>query len=140
MGNTILLKLFGNSISKGGILALCEFIRASKDAEPLQELHLSHNDICDDAALELLKTFKEHRPQYPPRRAIEKGSKPVPVPVWVQLNSNKIAEPKAVLQMARDEGVTICEAWDRRACGTGRCCVRGSCPLVHLYSFLRQSS
>jgi len=136
--NPVMLKLFGNCISKGGVLAICEFIRASKDAEPLYELHLSHNEICDEVALELLKTIHEHRPQYPPRRVVDKSGKLVPVPVWVQMNQNKVLNPKLVLQEAKDGGVTICEAWDRNACSTGWCCSRGNCPLVHMYSFHKQ--
>merc|ERR1712187_290242 len=133
--NAVLLKLFGNSISQGGVLAICEFIRTNQRAASVQELHLSHNDVDDDAALELLRTLNSQRPRYPPERMNEKTGEKTPVPVWLQLNRNKIRDPQKVLRNARAEGVTVCEAWDRQACGTNRCCNRGVCPLVHLYNF-----
>merc|ERR1712048_687904 len=133
--NAVLLKLFGNSISQGGVLAICEFIRTNQRAASVQELHLSHNEVDDDAALELLRTLNSQRPRYPPERVNEKTGEKVPVPVWLQLNRNKIRDPQKVLRNARAEGVTVCEAWDGSVCGTNRCCNRGVCPLVHLYNF-----
>jgi len=138
--NTVQLKLFGNGISQGGVLAICEFLRTSpRSAGALQELHLSHNEVDDDAALELLRTINTQRPKYPPHRLNEKSGESVPVPLWLQLNRNKIRDPQKVLKTARNEGVTVCEAWDRQACGTNRCCSRGACPLVHLYNFGAQA-
>merc|ERR1712032_874206 len=55
-------------------------------------------------------------------------------PVWLRLNHNRIRDPEHVRKTAEAEGITICTAWDRQACGTSKCC-RRECPLVHLYSF-----
>mmetsp|Transcript_14448 Transcript_14448/g.31673 ORF Transcript_14448/g.31673 Transcript_14448/m.31673 type:complete len:1036 (-) Transcript_14448:79-3186(-) len=135
--HTALLKLFANNISQGGILALCEFIRMNERAEALHELHLSHNKIDDESALELLRTLNSQRPRYPPRRTTE-ASGPSVAPVWLRLNHNRIRDPDAVRRAAEVEEITICSAWDRNACGTSKCCKR-ECPLVHLYSFSVQA-
>jgi len=129
-----LLKLFANNISQGGVLAICEFIRTNLRAEALQELHLSHNDIDDESVLELVRTLNSQKPRYPPRRPQEGTGEMVLAPVWLRLNHNRIREPDAVRRSAEGEGITICTAWDRQACGTSRCC-RRDCPLIHLYSF-----
>merc|ERR1712061_271122 len=90
--HTALLKLFGNNISQGGVLAICEFIRMNEQAEPLQELHLSHNEIDDESALELLRTLHSQKPRYPPRRVCDGSGEPIAVPVWLRLNNNRIRE------------------------------------------------
>lgn len=131
--HTALLKLFGNLISQEGVLAICEFIRANHQAEPLQELHLSHNEIDDDCALELLQTLHSQRPRYPPRRSQE-GDGTGLAPVWLRLNHNRIRDPDQVKRAAESSGITLCAAFDRSACGTSRC-YRRECPLVHLYAF-----
>jgi len=136
--HTALLKLFANHISQGGVLAICEFIRMNERAEALQELHLSHNEIDDDSALELLRTLNFQRPRYPPRRSCEGTGEPLLAPVWLRLNHNRIRDPDNVRRAAEAEGITICTAWDRQACGTSKCC-RRECPLVHLYSFSVQA-
>eukprot|EP00929_Paragymnodinium_shiwhaense_P032719 TRINITY_DN18101_c0_g1_i2.p1 TRINITY_DN18101_c0_g1~~TRINITY_DN18101_c0_g1_i2.p1 ORF type:complete len:922 (-),score=259.79 TRINITY_DN18101_c0_g1_i2:188-2920(-) len=135
--NAVLLKLFGNNISKAGMLSLCEFVRTSPEA--LQELHLSHNEVDDSSALELLRTLYSQKGKYPPRRLSEKDGEPIKTPVWLQMNQNNIVDPEAVLRRARAEGVSICEGRDRQACGTYRCGYRGQCPLVHLYNFAQQT-
>lgn len=137
--HTALLKLFANHISQGGVLAICEFIRMNVHAESLQELHLSHNEIDDDAALELVRTLHEQRPRYPPRRPAEGSGESVYVPVWLRLNHNRIRDPEYVRRQAEAEGISICTAWDRQVCGTSKC-VRRDCPLVHLYSFSVQDA
>eukprot|EP00929_Paragymnodinium_shiwhaense_P072591 TRINITY_DN36844_c0_g2_i1.p1 TRINITY_DN36844_c0_g2~~TRINITY_DN36844_c0_g2_i1.p1 ORF type:complete len:1180 (+),score=310.50 TRINITY_DN36844_c0_g2_i1:217-3756(+) len=134
---TALLKLFANNISQGGVLAICEFLRMNHKAEPVQELHLSHNDIDDESALELLKTLHQLRPKYPPRR-LGDGNGDRAAPVWLRMNQNRIQEPDEVRKAAEAEGVTICMAKDRHSCGTSRC-HRRECPLVHLYSFNMQT-
>merc|ERR1719272_2019107 len=107
-------------------------------AEALFELHLSHNEIDDDSALELLRTLKSVR-GYPPRRPAESTGDPVLAPVWLRLNHNRIRDPTHVLRQAEEEGITVCTAWDRNVCGTSKC-VRRECPLVHLYSFQVQDA
>lgn len=133
-----LLKLFGNRISQGGVLAICEFIRKNERAEALQELHLSHNEIDDDSALELLRVLQSQRPRYPPKRLQEGTNSERLVPVWLRLNHNRISSPDFVRKTAETEGISICPACDRQACGTSKCC-REVCPLVHLYSFNMQA-
>jgi len=132
------LKLFANDISQGGVLAICEFIRMNERTEPLQELHLSHNEIDDESALELLRTLHFQCPRYPPRRMAEGTGDMVLAPVWLRLNHNRVRDPSAVRLAAEAEGITICTASDRNVCGTSRC-GQHQCPLVHLYSFDTQS-
>merc|ERR1719387_200167 len=102
--HTALLKLYANNISQGGVLAICEFIRMNEKPEALQELHLSHNEIDDDSALELLRTLKSQRPKYPPRRPAEGASEEKLSPVGVRLNHNRIREPDHVRKIAEQEG------------------------------------
>lgn len=137
--HTAVIKLYANQISQGGVLAICEFIRMNERADAVQELHLSHNEIDDESALELLRVLKAQRPKYPPRRIAEGSGELVLAPVWLRLNHNKIQDPAAVLRMAEEEGVTVCTAWDRQVCGTSKC-VRHECALVHLYSFTVQNT
>lgn len=138
--HTALLKLFANNISQGGVLAICEFIRRNERAEAVQELHLSHNEIDDESALELLRTLQQQRPRYPPKRFHEEGSgDDSRVPVWLRLNHNRIRDPEYVRRTAEAEGISICTAWDRNACGTSKCCRRDS-PLVHLYNLSLQDA
>jgi len=134
-----LVKLFANRISHAGVLAICEFIRTNERAEAVLELHLSHNEIDDDSALELLRTLQNQWPRYPPRRSADGHSEPVPAPMWLRLNHNRIRDASAVLRIAEAEGITVCTAWDRHRCGTSKCC-RRDCPLVHLYSFSVQDA
>jgi len=132
--HTALLKLYANDISQGGVLAICEFIRMNERADAVQELHLSHNAIDDESVVELLRTLHTQRPKYPPPRTVEGTNETVLTPVWVRLNHNSVREPDAVKSTVEKEGVTICTARDRTACGTSRCCLK-ECPLVHLYAF-----
>eukprot|EP00442_Polarella_glacialis_P016966 CAMPEP_0115124902 /NCGR_PEP_ID=MMETSP0227-20121206/48651_1 /TAXON_ID=89957 /ORGANISM="Polarella glacialis, Strain CCMP 1383" /LENGTH=862 /DNA_ID=CAMNT_0002528027 /DNA_START=179 /DNA_END=2767 /DNA_ORIENTATION=- len=132
------LKLNANNISQGGALAVCEFINMNEVAEAVQEIHLSHNEIDDESALELLRTLHSMRPRYPPLRAPEDKGERVPTPVWLRLNHNRIENPEEVRRTAEAEGISICTASDRQACGTTTCCDQTSgvaCPLVHLFSF-----
>lgn len=139
------LKLYKNNISLGGVLAICEFIRANRCAGPVHEMHLSHNEIEDEAALELLRTLQEQQPRYPPRRLVDGPptdagkSALAPVPVWVRLNQNRIMNPAAALKTLDAEGITYCAARNAHSCGPAKC-ARPDCPLVHLYLFTDQAS
>lgn len=133
-----ILKLFGNLISTGGVLAICEFIRKNELAEPVWELHLSHNEIDDDSALELLRTLHSQRPRYPAHRLQEGSKEEKLTPVWLRLNHNRIREPDQVRKVAELEGVSICIASDRQVCGPVKCC-KSPTPLVHLFSFNMQA-
>lgn len=128
------VKLQGNEISQGGVLAICEFIRTNDPAEAVYELNLSDNEIDDDAALELLRTFADERTRYPPKRIIDGCKDEVKVPVWLQLSHNRIVDPEGLKRMAEVEAITICDASDRNACGFNKC-LRRDCPQVHLYGF-----
>eukprot|EP00403_Amphidinium_massartii_P008925 CAMPEP_0178422940 /NCGR_PEP_ID=MMETSP0689_2-20121128/27434_1 /TAXON_ID=160604 /ORGANISM="Amphidinium massartii, Strain CS-259" /LENGTH=866 /DNA_ID=CAMNT_0020044523 /DNA_START=54 /DNA_END=2654 /DNA_ORIENTATION=- len=133
---TALLKLYANRISQGGVLSICEFIRTMAGTEGLHELHLSHNEIEDESALELLRTLHQARPRYPPKRLAENSRDWVVSPVWLRLNHNRIRNPTEVLEEAEADGISICNASDRQECGTSKCSRAASdCPLVHLYSF-----
>lgn len=128
------LKLFANRISQAGVAAMCDFIRKNEHAGPVEEFHLSHNEIDDDATLELMRTLGTQRPKYPPLRTPEGGGEAGRVPVWLRLNHNRIRDPERLRRLAEEEGVTVCTAQDHAACGASRCC-RPETPLVHLYSF-----
>ncbi|CAE8636618.1 unnamed protein product, partial [Polarella glacialis] len=130
------LKLYKNRISSPGVLALCEFIRNNKRAGPVHEIHISHNEVDDEAAIELCRTMKELKPRYPPRRAIEGMEGTHLVPVWVRLNQNKIRDPALVLKNLLAEGITSCAA--RSGCTPGKCS-RSECPVLHLYLFTDQA-
>eukprot|EP00928_Gymnodinium_smaydae_P024835 TRINITY_DN19983_c0_g4_i1.p1 TRINITY_DN19983_c0_g4~~TRINITY_DN19983_c0_g4_i1.p1 ORF type:complete len:834 (-),score=195.71 TRINITY_DN19983_c0_g4_i1:163-2595(-) len=133
------LKLFKNRISQAGVLAICEFIRTNRRAGAVHEMHLSHNEIDDEAALELLRTLQEQRGRYPPRRAAEgaEGGTAL-VPVWVRLNHNRIRDPLCILRTLEAEGITYCSARNANGCGPGKC-ARFETPLTHLYLFADQA-
>lgn len=139
------LKLYKNQISQGGVLAICEFIRTNKRAQAVYEMHLSHNEIDDDSAHELLRTLQKHRSRYPPRRTAEgrAGSSDGPsstlVPVWVRLNHNRILDPTGMLRALEAEGITYCTAKNSHGCGPGKCS-KADCPLAHLYLFADQAT
>merc|ERR1712196_272499 len=130
------LKLYKNHISQGGVLAICEFIRTNKRAGAVHEMHLSHNEIDDASAQELMRTLKEQKGRYPPKRS--EGSESGTVPVWVRLNNNRIRDPAAVLRTLEAEGITYCSARNAHGCGPSRCS-RAECPLAHLYLFSDQA-
>lgn len=134
------LKLFKNRISQAGVLAICEFIRANKRAAAVHEMHLSHNEIDDESAHELLRTLQEQRPRYPPRRPVEGAEEGTTalVPVWVRLNHNRIRDPSTVLRAFEVEGITFCAARNAHSCGPGKCS-KPECPLAHLYLFADQA-
>lgn len=134
-----IFKLYHNGISQGGILALCEFIRTNDSAEPVHELHLSHNEIDDESTIELLRTLYEQRPRYPPKRWVEGFSEPVHTPVWLRLNNNRIKDPAALLRTAEQMGITYCCARNWQVCGPNKC-FRKECALAHLYNIEIQFS
>lgn len=131
------LKLYKNRISQGGVLAVCEFLRANRRAGPVHELHLSHNEIDDESVLELMRTFRDQRSRYPPQRLVD-GMDCV-APVWVRLHQNRIRDPAAALRAMDSEGITFCAARSSNGCGPTRCARPGDCPLVHLYLFADQT-
>lgn len=138
--NVTHLKLFSNHIGAAGVHHICEFFRASSNVSSLQELHLSHNEIDDDACFELIQLLAQH-PRYPLTRAQENGHDEYPSPIWLRLNNNVVREPVRVLQTVdRKFGSWICQAIDRHTCGPGKCVRQwdSDCPRVHLFTFKTQ--
>lgn len=138
------LKLFGNRIAQGGVLAICEFLRKNLNAGPVWEMHLSHNEIDDDSALELVQTLHDSR-KYPPQRPREGEPKGelVTLPVWIRLNNNAIKDPKQVLKRMCDVcggDSAVCTATNRKECGPAKCERRRTSSLVHLYNFKIQGA
>jgi len=130
-------KLFGNQISHGGVLAMCEFIRMNSVAEAVQELHLPRNDIDDASVLELIRTFQSQRPRCPPRRVPDGAGKAKAAPVWLRLKHNAAQDPEVVCKTAEEDGIAVCIACDRNLRSPSKCC-RGTNSLVHLYAFTVQ--
>lgn len=126
------LKLTKNCISAAGALALGEFIRNCKGAGPVYELHLSENEIDDDAALDLFRTVKDLQPRYPARRQDSQGSHSVPM--LIRLDKNRIDDPAAVLNTLTAEGCS--HTLDATQCYRSM----KKCPLLHLQQFQDQAS
>jgi len=126
-----ILKLFGNQISHSGALAICEFLRQNEQAGPVTELHLSHNSLTDESALEIMRTMQKLRPRYPPQSTPEGGSEPVAAPVWLRLSHNHISSPENIKRVADEEGITYCLALDRELCSIAKC-KQPQAPIVHL--------
>merc|ERR1712187_823935 len=70
-------------------------------------------------------------------RPVDGVGEVVKAPSWLRIEKNNVKDPEGVLRTAEREGITICNASDRQACGPSKCC-RGECPLAHLYAFLSQ--
>lgn len=135
-----ILKLFANRIGSVGMQHLCSFVQ--KVGLPIHEVHLSHNAIEDNSALELIKSLVADS-RYPPTRARDTGQSEAPYPVWIRLNNNRISDPKWVARTAEAEaGAWICQARNRYVCGPGRCEQRhgSQCPHVHLCAFNSQDA
>lgn len=124
------LNLERNNLSSAGILALCEFIQNSNG--PVHELHLEHNEIDDETALDLLRTLKETQPRYPLRRQDSTQGGQI-VPVWIGLSQNAVADPTAVLNVLQAEGITYSQD------ASPAQMAKKKCPLLNLYQFQEQS-
>jgi len=121
------LNLSGNCIGLAGAHHVCDFLRDA--SVPLREVHLSHNKLDDEAALEMIRLFSEH-PRYPPRRPRDGRGGEVLVPVWLRLNNNRIRDPAKVLRKAESElGVTVSHSHSRHTGGPR------VCSWLHLYRF-----
>lgn len=121
------LNLFANCIGPVGAHQVCEFLRGASFA--LHEVHLSHNKLDDEAALEMIRLFTDH-PKYPPRKAREGGVGEAPVPVWLRLNNNWIKDPAKVLKTVEAEpGVSLSLAQSRNTGGPTLC------GWLHMYRF-----
>lgn len=132
------LNLFANNLGPAGTYHICDFLRSA--SFPVNEVHLSHNQIDDASALELLRVFAEH-PRYPLRRAVQRGGAETWVPVWLRLNNNLIVDPVRVLRQAEAEcGVTVSVSHDSHMVyAPAKSGWRGSgMPLVHMLHFSLQ--
>ncbi|CAJ1403388.1 unnamed protein product [Effrenium voratum] len=123
------LKLNQNRITGNGVLSLCEFIKSNKRAGQVYEMHLTDNQIDDSGALELLRTMKDLKHRYPPKREVPGKNGLQLVPVWLRLARNKV-NAAALLQALSVEGISWCAARHGSGCNHGRC-TRTQCPLVH---------
>mmetsp|Transcript_3643 Transcript_3643/g.9228 ORF Transcript_3643/g.9228 Transcript_3643/m.9228 type:complete len:948 (+) Transcript_3643:107-2950(+) len=83
------LNLLGNCIGLAGLRHISDFLHEA--TSPVYEVHLGHNDIDDDAAIELVRATAEH-PRYSARRGSEQQ-----VQIWLRLNSNPIRDPGKLL-------------------------------------------
>mmetsp|Transcript_43919 Transcript_43919/g.94021 ORF Transcript_43919/g.94021 Transcript_43919/m.94021 type:complete len:782 (+) Transcript_43919:75-2420(+) len=132
------LNLNGNKITQGGALAICEFLCVNNRADPLQELHLAHNELDDDAATEILKSLQVLYDGLSQRRC-EPGMGCNFAPFWVVLNNNRITDPERVRKQVEKEGISICLAEKENCCNITKCC-RREVPMVHLHCFNTQSA
>jgi len=87
------LKLHQNRLKKADHIV--RFLLHSQKVVPLLELHLSHNDICDKEASNLLSTFRRTRSS-----------------VWLRLEKNLILDPWKMVENAQKDcpGLVISHA------------------------------
>jgi len=106
------LNLHTNLIGPQGARQLGDFLR---DASfPVYEVHLSHNMIDDESALEMIRLILEH-PKYVQRRHREGETV---VPLTLKLNNNWIRDPLRVLKKVEsDRGNTVSFANNRQVGG-----------------------
>lgn len=135
--HVVSLNFFANRLGPAGAHHVFDFLWSA--SFPVLEIHLSHNEIDDESALELMRVLSEH-PKYQPRRVREGAAELQFPPVWLRLNNNLIRHPGRLLRTLEGElGVTFCLARNRHACGPNKCGHRGlNVPLVHLYTFETQ--
>lgn len=132
--HVVCLNLYANRIGPVGARHISDFLWEASSA--VREVHLSHNEIDDDAAVEMIRLLADH-PKYQPRKG-GSGVGELLHPVWLRLNNNSIQQPRNVLRVLENElGITFCLARNRHSCGPTKCACRGSSgfPLLHLHSF-----
>lgn len=139
------LKAYRNEISDNGALALASLI--SHQCSPLEELHLSHNGISGVGAAALFKSFTEarspvgaSRPFVYPRYDITRAA---PLPVWIRLEYNKIAETQQVLKKWEAESKSIRRVENpqhRLACFADRCAINEIFLLSHHSTLINNST
>lgn len=98
-----ILKLYKNSIKDDGAL-IKQLVYIQKI--PMEELHLSHNLIQDNACKELLLSFvqakKDSTYVYPRYDKYQNPYKHAQIPVWIRLEYNCIHNPKDILKEVED--------------------------------------
>jgi len=103
------LNLLGNCIGLAGLRHVTDFLHEATC--PVYEVHLGHNDIDDDAAMELVRATAEH-PRY---AAARRGNEQL-VQIWLRLNSNPIRDPgKLLWKLESQFGANISSVRNRQA-------------------------
>ncbi|CAE7250835.1 unnamed protein product [Symbiodinium natans] len=144
------LKLHRNHLGRAAGQTLMHFLGQTE--HPLNELHLSHNFITREGAVDILKGVAWN-PRYPATLRDSLGRLKY-VPLWLRLETNMISDPDGLLvqaeqkmhearrsvgeghQMANTSEKAICEIWspDSGLCSATRCdYAHGAhCAMVHL--------
>merc|ERR1719491_1408160 len=132
--HVVCLNLYANQFTAVGARHIGDFLWEASSA--VREVHLSHNRIDDEAALELIRLIADH-PKYQPRRC-RNNIGDWQHPLWLRLNNNWIKHPRRLLRSLESElGIPFCIARNRHSCGPTKCGWKGNSgvPLVHLYTF-----
>lgn len=148
-----ILKLYKNNIKDEGASLIKQIIYSQKI--PMEELHLSHNFIQDNACKELLLSFVQAKkdinyvyPRYDKFQTSYKHAQQIPV--WIRLEYNCIRNPKEILKDVEDfakkkrgykSNLVICSALksDKRCCPYK--CLNSTTwnpPIMHVYMFIHQ--
>jgi len=158
------LKLYKCHVEDDGGVELAHFLE--QQAEPFEELHLSHNRLTHVTLIALLAACKNHA-KYPRQAASRGGGKDGGdhhgghggdkdnnvnlIPLWARLEYNQIPKVENILNLIKQAyDLNICYATDRDNCGPWRCvnssksAVGGGGnglnknPCVHLFSINQQ--
>ncbi|CAD2084494.1 conserved Plasmodium protein, unknown function [Plasmodium vinckei brucechwatti] len=148
-----ILKLYKNNIKDEGASLIKQAVYGQKI--PIEELHLSHNFIQDDACKELLLSFvlakRDANYIYPRYDKFQNPYKHAQqIPVWIRLEYNCIRNPKEILKEVEDcakkkrgykSNLIICSALksDKRCCPY-KCLnsTNWNPPIMHVYMFIHQ--
>eukprot|EP00928_Gymnodinium_smaydae_P021960 TRINITY_DN18600_c0_g2_i2.p1 TRINITY_DN18600_c0_g2~~TRINITY_DN18600_c0_g2_i2.p1 ORF type:complete len:596 (+),score=108.87 TRINITY_DN18600_c0_g2_i2:150-1937(+) len=87
------LKLYRNNLGRAAAHALMDWLVVTP--VPVIELHLSHNYIPREGAVDILKAVA-HNPAYPPEARNGRGR----VPLWLRLEHNIVANPDDLIATA----------------------------------------
>jgi len=140
-----ILKLFKNRLAD----STCEYLAALLMAltEPIEEIHLSHNEIEQRGFIALLASLALH-----PKKIYPRQTRLDPCPCWVRLEHNQVADVEQLL-----EALSVHPAVGLRICFAPRCkedrrpsCTSYHCSIppeswdkvahVHLYCVHEQST
>jgi len=158
------LKLYKCQMEDDGGIDLAQFLE--RQAEPFEELHLSHNRLTHVTMIALLAAVKKNaRYPHPPRGAqgangynstlIGTAEQQGTIPLWARLEYNQIPKVDHILALVKQAyALNVCHATDREHCGPWRCCnartgvnvnaatmnasESPSNPCVHLFSISQQ--
>ncbi|CAJ1417165.1 unnamed protein product [Effrenium voratum] len=139
-------RLYHNRLGKHSASMLAMWIRTAPWA--LFELHLSHNRIPTEGAIEIVQAVA-NTDKYPPDRPNSKG---MHIPLWLRMEHNEIEESFAIeaeriMRQARPHvrGALIC--WltpkqSERSCRSDFCGLSNKyhCPVIHMPYLPRQKA